>query len=116
MIAFTILGEPVSMKNSRQIFRDRKTCKPFSAKSAEAAKYARDGRLQIPRLPTLLAGPVSVTATLYYKDRRKDLDAELIIDMMQGRIYANDSCVVEKHLFRKIDKLNPRAVVTVEAA
>ena len=117
-LTFTILGEPVSMKNSRRILRNRKTGKPFSAKSSAAAKYARDALLQIPQLPpyqlVFFHGPVSFTATLFYKDARKDLDAELIIDLLQGRVILNDRQVVEKHLFRKIDKLNPRAVVTVE--
>ena len=113
-ITFIILGEPCSMKNSRRILRNRKTGKPFSAKSTEAVAYLLSARSQIPRQSPLIDIPVSVTATLFYTDRRRDLDFELGFDAMQGRIYVNDRCVTEKHLFRKIDKLNPRAVVTVE--
>lgn len=113
-VTFTVLGQPVSMKNSREIVRIKG--KPALIKSAEARKYLEDARLQIPQLFPPTMDDVSVTATLFYSDRRRDLDAELLFDALQGKVIVNDRQITEKHLFRKIDKANPRAVVTVEAA
>lgn len=119
-LTFTILGEPVSGKNSRRILRNRKTGKPFSAKSERAAAYKRLANCQA--LVAALGAPMpifpterlSITATLYYASERSDLDGELLCDALQGSIYANDRQLREKHFFHKIDKINPRAVVTVE--
>lgn len=112
-VTLVIRGEPVSSKNSREIVRARDG-RAFLVKSKKAQRYERDVKAQVARLPELLAGELRFTATLYYASNRPDLDAELLIDCLQGRLYANDRAIVEKHLTKKIDKANPRAEVTVE--
>lgn len=61
-----------------------------------------------------MQGDVSVTITIYYASRRPDLDESVILDCMQGFIYENDRQVKEKHVYHRLDKVNPRAEITVQ--
>jgi len=116
----TILGQPYSMKNRRQIIVDKTTGKRRSIKSKEALAYAETFNLQMQfyRLPPddLILGPVRVTIRIWYKSESPDLDEALILDLLQGTVYKNDNKVVEKHVFKECppDKTNPRAEITVE--
>lgn len=61
---------------------------------------------------------VAFTAYLYFPTRRKrDLDGGLKIlqDAVCAGLRMNDNRVDEIHLYRRVDRKNPRAVVTVEA-
>jgi len=52
---------------------------------------------------------LSLTATVYQKDMRRDLDIELLCDALQkSGVIQNDRAIWEKHAIRKIDKENPR--------
>jgi Holliday junction resolvase RusA-like endonuclease len=136
MIAFTILGEPASKANSRQIVTigDR----PSSIKSKKARDYERDALRQIPpRARVRLEGPVRVTLRIWYATERPDLDESIVLDVLQDRwakrresnpfdgkpeprallqpgVYRNDRQVREKHVFHGIDRKNPRAEIEVE--
>lgn len=58
--------------------------------------------------------PCVLSATVWYPDRRQDLDISLILDILQkAGVYKNDRLVEEMHLYRKIDRVNPRAVIEV---
>jgi Holliday junction resolvase RusA-like endonuclease len=111
MINLTIYGEPTSMKNSRKIVKFGG--RAASIKSDKARQYESDIIRQVPTLPKLLEGELSVTMHLYYTTQRPDLDGDLILDCLQGRIYGNDRQVREKHLYHGIDKVNPRAEIIV---
>lgn len=105
---FVICGEPASKANSR-----RWTGK-FFIKSEKALNYAKKFAEQCPVLDPLMDGDLRVTIHIFYASRRPDLDASLIFDLMQERIYTNDRQVKEQHLFWGLDKENPRAEITVE--
>lgn len=79
-------------------------------KSEKALTYADAARLQIPTLGAdrMLRGRLSLTAHVWYSTQRPDLDVSLILDILQGRIYANDRQVREMHLFHHIDREQPR--------
>jgi len=114
----TILGQPYSMKNRRQLFVG-KDGKPRTHKSKEALAYAETFNLQMQfyKLPRdeLILGPVRVTIRIWYKSRKPDLDEALILDLLQGCVYKNDNKIVEKHIVKMPpDKANPRAEITVE--
>lgn len=66
--------------------------------------------------PLLL--PLAVSIRWFRRARRGDLDnrAKVVLDALQGIAYANDSQIVELHMFRHDDRDNPRVEVTVEAA
>ena len=110
----TILGEPVSKANSRRIVgrgRFRRVIK--SSKAIVWSSYVRQQLDAMrPRQP-MLVGRVSLTATLYYRTERPDLDASLLLDLLQGHAYRNDRSVREQHIYHHIDKLTPRAEVVV---
>lgn len=61
-----------------------------------------------------LREPVAVEITIWYSSRRPDLDPSIILDCMQkAEVYVNDRQVKEMHLFKELDKDNPRSEVLV---
>jgi Holliday junction resolvase RusA-like endonuclease len=91
------------MKNSKRIVtvgRGRHA-KTRVIKSDRALAYSEDVLKQVGFLREPLRGPIRFTAWMYYHDDRKDLDAALLIDLLQKRVYANDNQIVEIHLHRK---------------
>ncbi|MEE9159994.1 MAG: RusA family crossover junction endodeoxyribonuclease [Gammaproteobacteria bacterium] len=113
-VSFTIMGEASSGKNSRKIVTNPKTRRPFLIKSKKARAYFKAVAAQAPRCEPLLTGQLRMTATLYYATERPDLDAGVLLDALQGRVYKNDRQVREQHLYHAIDRNSPRAEVTVE--
>ena len=142
VITFTILGQCVSMKNSKQLFM--RGGKPATARSKEAQAYERDTIRQIPASAKQeLEGPVRITVHLFYTSERPDLDASLLLDCLATRytkingplismgggeycygerkrvrlskgVYENDRQCREIHLYHHIDRANPRAEIVVE--
>lgn len=134
MIRFTILGEPASKANSRQIVTIGG--RPSSIKSKKARSYEQDALAQIPPAARQrVEGPVRVTLRIWYASERPDLDESIVLDVLQDRysrvvplnpivpgrrelvqagVYRNDRQVREKHVFHGIDRKNPRTEVTVE--
>jgi Holliday junction resolvase RusA-like endonuclease len=105
---FIIHGEPASKSNSRRWTGRR------LIKSKKALDYGDCFILQCPVLDPLMEGDLRVSITIYYASRRPDLDASLIFDLMQGRIFKNDRQLKEHHLYWGLDPANPRAEITVE--
>jgi Holliday junction resolvase RusA-like endonuclease len=142
-IAFTILGEVASMKNSRTIVKIGN--RPALIKSAKAREYEKSALLQIPHeARQMLTGPVRVTMRIFYASQRPDLDGALLLDIMaakykraKGKLqalgngqyqygegervlvskgcYVNDRQCREIHQYHGIDKSNPRAEIEIEA-
>lgn len=114
----TILGEPASKSNMRKIAITGRGqhARPRVIKSEKALGYAADLVKQVRRLPKSkqLRGKLRFTCRVWYASERPDLDVSLILDGLQGRIYANDRAVREMHLYHEIDKANPRAQVLLE--
>lgn len=108
IVKFTVYGEPASKANSR-----RWTGKYF-IKSSKALNYVKEFDSQCPKLGAMMSGDLCVSIKIWYASRRPDLDESLILDCMQGKIYANDRAVKERHIFWGLDKENPRAEITVE--
>lgn len=111
-VRVVILGEPASKANSRQIVMIGGS--PRVIKSAKARKYVRDAELQVRPIKPLLTGPLRATIRIWYASERPDLDESVILDVLQGRIYANDRQIRERHTFHGIDRANPRAEIIIE--
>lgn len=64
---------------------------------------------------TPLTGDVSLRATVYFKDRKRDLDNCLkpLLDALQGIVYVNDRQVVHLDFTKALDKGNPRIEMEV---
>jgi Holliday junction resolvase RusA-like endonuclease len=131
-ICLTILGEPASKANSRELvtFGRGENKRPALIKSQKARDYERDALRQIPPAARQrLEGPVCVTITIYYATERPDLDASIVLDCLQDRwhgkgeqrelvqkgVYRNDRQVREMHFYHAIDRANPRAEIEVQA-
>lgn len=125
-ITLTILGQPCSKANSRQIVVIGG--RPKVIKSKPALEYERAALLQIPpRARVMLEGPVAVTLRLFYATELPDLDESIVLDVLQARyrrvgdrrelvqrgVYVNDRQVREKHVYHGIDRANPRAEIVV---
>lgn len=108
-----ILGEPASKANSRQIVMFGK--RPAVIKSKKAREYVKSFDLQCRPLPNLLEGDLAVHITIYYASRRPDLDEAVVLDCLQGKIYANDRQVKEKHVYHALDRDQPRCDIHVWA-
>ncbi|OYD64827.1 UNVERIFIED_ORG: hypothetical protein BDU10_7448 [Burkholderia sp. CF145] len=140
-VAFTILGEPASKANSREIVtrKVRKAdgtlkTRPMSIKSDKARDYERDALKQVPPAARVrMEGPVRVILRIWYATERPDLDESVILDVLQDRwhtvkrksgdtrqlvhhgVYRNDRQVRQKFVFHGIDRVNPRAEVVIES-
>ena len=69
--------------------------------------------------PPKLDGDVAISLTVYFKDRRRDLDnvAKPSLDLLQASgIIENDRQVVDLHMVRAIDRGNPRVEIQARAA
>lgn len=139
--AFTILGEPASKANSRELvtlrYRDTDSGelrgRPRLRKSDKALAFERSALKQIPpQCRVQLTGPVRVTLRIFYATERPDLDESIVLDVMQDRyayatrngvrtrelvfkgVYRNDRQVRQKFVFHGIDRARPRTEIFVE--
>ena len=113
MISLTILGEPASKSNSRELKWNFKAKRNFLVKSDKARAYEQAVKLQVKPLPKLLEGELRADIKIYYASQRPDLDESVILDALQGLIYKNDRQVRTKFVDHAIDKANPRAEIVV---
>lgn len=116
-ISGLILGVLPSMKNSRQIVRNRRTGKPMVIKSEKARAFEEHALSQLghKRPPKSITSFVRLIASVYYDSRRHDLDIELFCDVLQAaKIIANDRQIVEKHSRYYLDRDNPRIEFSIE--
>lgn len=75
--------------------------------------YIKAFEAQCPVFDPLLTEDVAVWIKIWYASRRPDLDESLVLDLLQGKVYANDRQVKEKHILWDLDKDNPRAAIMV---
>jgi len=101
-----IYGELASKSNSRMLvkFGDR----PAIIKSKKARDYEADFNKQVKK-GELITEDIVLSAVVYYKTRRPDLDESLFMDCLQrGEVIKNDRQIKEKHIYWGLDKENPR--------
>lgn len=117
MWSATIIGELASAKNSRRLVpRKTKKGKTYlaSIKSDKAQGWLAGAMVQVKRPKIPIGGDVALNATVYYASRRPDLDIALLMDFLQSvGVIVNDRQIIEQHIFKKLDKLNPRVNVMV---
>jgi hypothetical protein len=131
-IRFTILGEPASKANSRQLvtFGRGAKARPALIKSEKAREYETAAIAQIPAdARVMLEGPVFVKIKIYYASERPDLDESVVLDVLQAKfspakegprqllragVYRNDRQVRKKLIEWGLDRDNPRAEIEVE--
>jgi len=105
----SILGEPASKANSRRLVTIGG--RPRFIKSKKALGYTKNFKSQCPVRKELFKEDVFVAIKIYYASRRPDLDASLILDLLQDCIYPNDRLVKGQYLEWGLDRDNPRSVI-----
>ena len=106
-----IIGEPASKANSRRLVAIGG--KPRFIKSKKALNYSRDFKKQCPTRKELFEEDVFVAIKIYYASRRSDLDASLILDLLQDYVYPNDRLVKGQYIEWGLDRKNPRSFIVV---
>lgn len=121
MIKFTIPLQPISKKNSQQIFVNKKTNQPFIFPSQKYKEYERAAAWFIPK-NICINEPVNIKCLFYMKNRRKcDLTnmLEAIDDVMVkcGLLTDDNYTIVQSHDGSRImhDKERPRTEVYIES-
>jgi len=110
-IVLTIMGEPASKANARQLvkIRDR-----FAfIKSKKALLYSKNFENKCPVSDILYEEDLVVAMKIYYKSRRPDLDESLILDLLQGKAYKNDRSVKIKYIEWGLDREVPRTYIVI---
>lgn len=114
---FIIHGQPYSKANSRRLVYVKG--KPLFIKSKSALAYEQTALFQLQTIIKEnnwqeLTKPLEISADIYYPDRRQDLDASLVFDILQkaGLIH-NDRQLQRIHLNRNIDKDKPRTEINI---
>lgn len=109
---FLSLPYPPSVNHYYRTFNGR-----VVISAAGKAYKDRAGWLARAAQAELLTGDVCLTAHVYRPQKRGDLDniSKCLLDSLNGIAYADDSQIVEMHLYRHDDKLNPRVEVTIGA-
>jgi Holliday junction resolvase RusA-like endonuclease len=111
-VYLVVKGEPASKANSRRLVQ--RGGKPMFIKSAKALSYAELFAYQVKPLPQMIEGEVRLDIWIYYSTQRPDLDESLILDLLQGKVYANDRQVRERHVYHLTDKYDPRVVILAQ--
>jgi Holliday junction resolvase RusA-like endonuclease len=107
----TILGEPASKANSRRFVAIGG--KPRFIKSKKALDYTKSFKIQCPGRKKLFEEDLFVAIKIYYRSRRPDLDASLILDLLQDYVYPNDRLVKGQYIEWGLDKDNPRSLIVI---
>jgi crossover junction endodeoxyribonuclease RusA len=87
--------------------------------SEEGRRFKDRCRLAaIAQCRTPLTGDLSITATVYFRDHRRDLDNVFkpLLDALQGAAYANDRQIVHLDFRKALDKARPRVELTIQEA
>ncbi|QDP58334.1 MAG: putative endodeoxyribonuclease [Prokaryotic dsDNA virus sp.] len=110
-VRLIVYGEPASKANSRKIVKFGN--RPASIKSDKARAFEASVKQQVKALPRLMTEKLVVFIRIFYASERPDLDESIILDALQGLVYANDRQVREKHVYHDIDRKNPRFEIVV---
>jgi crossover junction endodeoxyribonuclease RusA len=112
-LTLLILPPPISANRYWRKYRNQMVI------SDEARAY----KLQVQRIALdagadMLTGDVSIRLDVYREAKRGDLDNKIkvILDSLQGILYADDKQIVEIYARRFDDKRNPRAVIEIRPA
>lgn len=127
MIAFTILGQSYSLKNTRDIFpikaekgakcpHCRRPLRMITVPNEKAKLFEVEFRRQLPSSARVnLDGPFSADIVIYYPTNLQDLDEALVLDLCQRYgVITNDRNLVAKYVEKFIDKNNPRVEVRID--
>jgi len=116
----TIRGSTPSQKNSKQIFINRATGKPFITSSVKVKAWQQDALWQLKGVKPIVDYPVCLTMTFYYDSKRRhDLDnsSSGVLDILvkAGILVDDDVAHVDQLelVFGGYDKTNARVEILI---
>ena len=120
ILEFTIPLNPVTKKNSQQIFYNPKTKKHFVSQSKRYKDYERDVGYFVKGKGLLIDYPVQVT-TLFYRATKHKVDLTNLMAathdvLVKYQILKDDSCGIIKSVDGSrvdFDKENPRTEIII---
>ena len=101
--------EPISLN---LMYRGRR----FLTQRAKDTKRFMSLEFQTQYKGDIMEGDVCLNVLFYFKDKRKrDIDSHLkaLLDSMSGIVYKDDSQVNELHVYKQVDKENPRVEISI---
>ena len=101
--------EPISLNS---MYRGRR----YLNQRGKAAKLGMELECRNQYKAEMRTDDVCVNVIFYFKDNhRRDIDSHLkaLLDSMTGIVYEDDSQVNELHVYKYVDKKNPRVEVSV---
>lgn len=104
-MTYTILGNPPSKANNYKIGRGK------MYKDKSVTQYERDFARQCRQKGAMIKTDFEFTARVFFRDKRSDLDnfCKIFLDCLQkNRVIKNDNLCITIHLYKFIDKNNPR--------
>ena len=110
-ISFWTDGSPFSKANSRRIVKIGNTSR--SIKSQKALDFQREFQRQCPKLDPLFQADLHIDLDIFYPDRRRDLDESLVLDAMQGLVYANDRQIKSRRVRWNLSKERPGILIGI---
>jgi Holliday junction resolvase RusA-like endonuclease len=120
MEQFTITGQTPAQKNSKQIFVNKRTGKPFITSNDRVKGWQQTAHTELTAYRTAFSGKVRVSYHFYVEDDRgRDLDNMIasVNDALQASgIIKNDKwqTLTIGSATASIDRVNPRAIISVE--
>lgn len=118
MPGFELFGQVPSQKNSKQIFINKRTGKPFITSSAKVKEWQVDAGWQLKMMRKCESYPIELDLHFYVADKRsRDLDnmCSSVLDALRaaGIILDDDWQHVRRiTLSAEHDGLNPRVVIS----
>lgn len=88
----------------------------FLTKDGKSTKEAMQYEFSSAWDKEVIEGDVALNVIFYFPDNRKrDCDSHLkaLLDSMSGIVYKDDSQITELHVYKIVDKDNPRTIVSV---
>ena len=117
----TIKGNPITKKNSQQIYVNRSTGRPFITTSKQYKAYEEAAMWFLPKLKEPISNPVNVKCEYYMQTKRKvdlvNLQEATLDILVKGNVLADDnSSIVATMDGSRVcyDKSNPRVEIEIQ--
>jgi len=113
MKSITLITKPIVINKKYTVTRNGRM---ILSKAYRDTKEAMQWEIasQVKNEP--LKGSVALNVLFYFGDNRKrDIDAylKILLDAMSEFVYEDDSQITELHVFKEVDKENPRTIIQV---
>lgn len=111
----TIFGEPAGRGGDVRRVRHPVTGRAMRVHTGAATRFREAVRRQVGVLADRMEGDLRLTARIYSRDRRARMDADSLVEVLQGRVIRSARQIREMHIYHGVDSGVPRAELCIEA-